>query len=150
MSTIVVSHKMISPFLNKSWGFCFLLFSNVPGYLPPTLSPWSLLLVGTFQQLSDEAHSLSIHPPPHPQMSYHHHGRLPSTTSLPSKRSQRSCSHHSGLPHPRMPIRALPSLPPHDILSTQALHCWGSEHRSTESDAVASIFFGHTSQLEGL
>ena len=125
VSTIVVSHKMISPLPTKSLGFCFLLFWDVLGHLPPS---WSLLLVGAFQQLSDEAHGLSIHPPPHPQMNHHHHGRLLSTTSLPSKRSQCSSSHHSGLPHLRMPIRALPSLPPHDILSMQALHCWGAEH----------------------
>ena len=154
VSTIVVSHKMISPLPNKSSGFCFLLFSNVPGHLPPILSPWSLLLVGTFQQLSDEAHSLSIHPPPHPQMSHHHHGRLPSTTSLPSKRSQRSCSHHSGLPHPRMPVRALPSLPPYDILSTE-YHISAPTAGALNTGLLKVMllllfFFGHTSQLVGL
>ena len=91
---------------------------------PPTLSSWSLLLACAFQQPCDEAHGLSIHPPPHPQMSHHHRGRLPCTTSLPSSRSQHSSSHHSGLPHPRMPTEALPDLPPCDILPTQSLHSW--------------------------
>ena len=101
-------------------------------YCPAHLE-WSLLLAGASQQAPDEAPclwflSLSLHPPPHSQMSHCHHARLPLRTFLPSNRIEVCISplFIQGLPHLRMPIRAFPHLPPCDILPAQALRSWGA------------------------